>query len=104
MYDLEQGSVERTILKQVLRERLPVPKRIQNAPRLRFGLELYYGAFFDLCSCRLNAWDFGEIPWTATNEYCRTLGLDEDQTEKMHYFIALLDRTYLRIMRKKRDS
>jgi len=68
---------------------------------LRFGLELYYGAFFDLCSCRINAFDYGEIPWTAINQYSLSLGLDEDQTEAMHYFIPLLDREYLGIMRKK---
>lgn len=76
-----------------MRERLQLPERIKNAPELEMGLELYYGAFFDLHTCR-GGWGDGYIPWTAIDEYCDRLGLSDDQREDMHYYIREMDEQY----------
>lgn len=84
-----------------MREGLPLPDRIQNAPELQFGLMLYWIAFWELCSCRPSAFDIGEIPWTAVQHYADDLELDEEQTEDLHYHVQAMDRVYIRHMRSK---
>lgn len=101
MYALEQGGVEEFILKNVAREGLPIPKRIANAPILKQGLELYFEAFFSLCSCRVVGMSLGEIPWISIRQYCVMVGLCEEQTEDMHFFIQQMDREYLKFMKNK---
>lgn len=74
---------------------------MQNAPTLNIGLELYFIAFFDLDSARINAMELGQISWVAVKEYCEALGLDEDTTEAMHHHVAAMDETYREFVRKK---
>lgn len=79
----------------MFRERAPVPKKFQDSPELEIGDELWFGAFWDLNSCRQIGWDLGPISWLVVQEYCRHLGLSTEQTEDMHYYIAELDEVYL---------
>lgn len=80
---------------------MPLPKRIQNAPELYFGLELYYQAFWDLCSCRNSAFGIGEIPWTSIQNYGISLGFSEDQLYNLHYFIPVMDKVFIEFHSKK---
>lgn len=100
---MEQGPVERRILEQCKRERLPLPNRIQNAPDLRIGLELYYSAFLDLCSSRGGMGD-GPIPWTVVHEYGLLLGLDDDQLDDLHYYVSRMDDAQLKWLRNKQGK
>jgi hypothetical protein len=86
-------------LEQCAREGLPLPKKIQEAPELRPGLDLYYYGFLDLVSC----WSSGSncIPWTAIETYCERYGLDDEQREEMHTFVAALDGVYQAHVKKK---
>jgi len=75
--------------------RKPLPKRIQNAPQLEMGLELYWEAFWDLSTCRAVGMGAGPIPWLAIRDYGLTFGLDEDQQEDLVYLVRMMDNAYL---------
>lgn len=79
-----------------MRDGLPLPQRIQNAPSLAFGMQLYYGAFFELSTCRQASMSLGPIPWTAIKDYAIAHELDEEQTEDLFHFVRVLDNEYLR--------
>lgn len=101
LYFLEQGSVEQTIISQCMRENLPLPDKIQNAPDLLPGLELYYLAFMELSDSRSMGMSLGPISWKVIHDYCVAIGLDTDQTEEMHYHLKQLDMCYLEHHRSK---
>jgi hypothetical protein len=89
-------------MQQCLREGLPFPERIANAPDLLTGLELYYLAFFELCDSRNVGMTLGPIPWKVIHDYCKAYNLSEEQTEEMHYHIREMDSAYLQHQRKKK--
>lgn len=97
---MEQGPAERRILEQCRRERLPLPDRISNAPELQLGLELFYGAYIDLSTCRTGMGD-GPISWQVAREYAIINEFNEEQIDDLHYFISHLDEAYTSWKRKK---
>lgn len=78
-----------------MRERLPLPQKIQNAPQLILGLELYYSAFIDLNSTRSLGMVPGPIPWPVIKGYAETYEFSEEQTEDLFYFVRSMDKAYL---------
>jgi hypothetical protein len=99
---LEQGPVEKAIIEQCRREKRELPERIKNAPELQLGLELYYGAFLELSSCRSVGFGAeGPIPWTAVNQWARAHQLSEEQEEDLLYHIERMDEVYLKFKDKK---
>lgn len=68
-----------------------VPDSIQNAPTLNWGLGMFLVGFLDLTGSRNSGMSTGSIPWAVIQDYCKTTGLDEDQTDDMHYYIGALD-------------
>jgi hypothetical protein len=84
-----------------MREGLPLPKRIANAPTLFIGLELYYDAFWELDTCREVGWGWGPIPWSAIKDYAETFNFDDEQRDDLYYFIRVMDNAYLRYRHKK---
>lgn len=87
-----------------MRDRLPLPARIQNAPELQLGLELYFLAFFELSSCRPIGMDEGPIPWIAIWDYCERLGIEGDQRDDMFYHIRSMDNAYFQYKSSKRPK
>jgi hypothetical protein len=99
---MEQGHIEEQIIKQAERSGLPIPDRIENAPSIMPGLELYYIGFLELNSSRsLGGFGIGPIPWLAIEQYSQALELDEDQKMAMHFHIVEMDKAYLRHQQKK---
>lgn len=80
---------------------LPLPEKIQNAPSLKPGLELYYIAFQDLMASRNSGMSLGPIWWSTIQTYCDAKRLDEEQTEAMHHHIKEMDTVWLKFMNKK---
>lgn len=64
------------------------------------GLELFYGAFLDLCSCRTGFGD-GPISWQSVQEYAIINEYAIEQIEDLHYFIAKMDEVYMKWSAKK---
>jgi hypothetical protein len=98
---LEQGEVEQRIIKSCMAQRRQLPDRIQNAPELMMGLELYWDAFWDLSTCRVSGFGAGPIPWLAMREYALTFGFDEEQMDDLFYFVRVMDNEYLNHYAKK---
>lgn len=85
-----------------MRENRPLPDRIQNAPSLWPGLELYYGAFMDLMSTReIGFGGIGPIGWDKVQMYAQAMGMDADQTEALHHHINAMDSHYIAHYNKK---
>jgi hypothetical protein len=95
LYALEQGPVEKRIIDQCMRERLPLPQRIQDAPELWIGLELYYGAFVDLNTCRPSGWGMCPIPWTAIADYASVYRITGEQKDDLFYFVRAMDAAFM---------
>ena len=98
---LEQGPVEATILRQCMMEGLEIPEKIANAPLLLPGLEVYWTAFMNLLSSRQIGLTASPIPWNIIQEYCDHQNLSEEQSEAMHYHIAMMDTAFLEHQQKK---
>jgi len=79
-----------------MQRRLPLPDRIQNAPDLELGLELYLAAFWDLDSCRPLGFGEGPIAWTTIEQYAQQNDYTGEQRDMLHYHIRQLDNTYLK--------
>lgn len=92
---MEQGADEQRLIKQCLKMRRPLPKKIQNAPELMLGLELYWNAFWDLSTCRASGLGAGPIPWLAVRDYALTFEFDEEQQEDLFYLVRLMDNEFL---------
>lgn len=101
LYVLELGSTERDIAKQALRSGMQIPDRIKNAPVLRFGLQFYLQAFFDLDSERSQGFGLGRIPWLAIKSYAVFYELDEEQSDCLIYFIRAMDSAHLKNVEAK---
>jgi hypothetical protein len=84
---------------------LPLPQAIQNAPELTIGLELYYGAFFDLDPDRPQSHGgLGPIPWSSIHSYAVAWALDEEQTDDLFYYVRQMDSAYLKWQAGKAEA
>jgi hypothetical protein len=84
-----------------MRERLPLPRALQNAPELRLGLELYYDAFWDLNTCRPGG---GYIAWSVIKDYAACWELSEDQTVDLFAHVRAMDKAFLDWHESKRQT
>ena len=84
-----------------MRERVPLPDRIQNAPSLMPGLELYYEAFMDLMTSRSTGFGNGPIWWKTVQDYAKDNEFSDDQREDLHYHIREMDTVYMKHLAKK---
>ena len=95
--------MEQRIIQQCLRSRRALPKKIENAPSLMMGLELYWDAFLDLSTCRPTGMGMGPIPWSAIRDYAVTFDFDEDQHEDLYHFIRVMDNAFIEHHRNKKE-
>lgn len=87
---------ERKILEDCYRSKLPLPKKILEAPELRMGLELFMDAFFELNTCRQVGLGMAPIPWTSIKDYAEAYEFDADQTEDLFHHVRLMDHEFIR--------
>lgn len=80
---------------------MPLPDRIQAAPELFLGLELYYSGFLDLTSSRQLGMGLGPISLMSILEYCLYKGIDGEQQEDFVYMVQNLDHKYLEWSRNR---
>lgn len=96
------GGVEETIIRQCQAEKLPLPEKIQNAPSLWLGCELYYLAFMDLTTCRQLGFGIqGPISYLDIAAYCSYHGFSEETTNAMQFILPRVDQFYLDYWAKK---
>jgi hypothetical protein len=102
LYTLEQGPTEKTIIEQCIRQRMPLPDRIKNAPSLNLGLDLFYLAFLELNSCRaLGYGSEGPVPWLAIKDFCAFYNIVDEQCEDLFFHVQRLDQAYLEFRNRK---
>lgn len=84
----------------------PLPPKIENAPELQVGLELFYVGFMDLTSSRQIGFGEGPISWTTILTYCKEKEIVGEQREAMFYHITHMDSAYLehRAAKQKREA
>ena len=68
---------------------------------MRFGLSMYFTAFWELSTCRQIGMGVGPIPWTAMLDYARYMELDWEQTEDLLYIVRKMDDAFLKHHRPK---
>lgn len=79
-------------------------EKLPAAPELRMGLELYYGAFWDLSTCRPLGMSEGPISWLSIDAYATARGLDAEQRDDLQHHIRAMDRAYLGHLEKAREK
>jgi len=86
-----------------MREKVPLPDRIRDAPQLWVGMAYAYDAFAQLNSTRPQTLDGpGDIPWTAVDAFCRSRGLGGDDREDLFYYIRAMDAAFRKYVKEKR--
>lgn len=78
-----------------MRFRQKLPDRIQNAPELWMGNELYYSGFIDLTSSRPMGFALGPLSLLTILEYCYMMDIEGEQREDFLWLIPRLDAKYL---------
>ena len=98
------GQAEQRIIADCFRRKRPLPERIQNAPDLYTGLELFFEAFIELNTCRQTGWGPGPIPFTAIWDYCTFLGLTYEESGDLLYHVRRMDEAYLKHSARKSEK
>ena len=78
---------------------------VLNAPQLEPELMLYWVAYCDLSTCRST--DMGvpcPLPWTAVNQYSTYYEFDEEQDERLHYFVGAMDKAFMEWSKQQSES
>lgn len=78
--------------------------KVPASPELRMGLELFYGAFWDLSTCRPIGMSEGPISWLSIDAYATARGLDAEQRDDLQFFVRTMDRAYLEHIGKRREK
>lgn len=94
------GPLERRIAQDAYRSGEPIPDRIQNAPVLQDGLELYLNAFFELDTERSHNMGATPIPFTSIVKYAELFDFDDRQTDSLLAHIRGMDGDNLERVRK----
>lgn len=92
---LEQGRTLERIIEECEDRGIELPQKIQNAPKLLVGLDIYWIGFTRLNSSRASGWGPSELPWMLIEEYCDRVGIFGDQREIFHSHIYAMDKAYL---------
>ena len=99
------GKVERSIVKDCKQFGTPLPKRIQQKPRLFEGLQYVLESFFDLDSERHHGNGLMRIPWTSIVRYAKHHGFNYEETEDFVYLIRRMDSAVLsRLANEQKDN
>jgi hypothetical protein len=101
---LEMGPIEQSIIKQHLKSGQPIPERIQNAPELIEGLNLYLIAFFELDSERQSSLGYAPIPWSAIKDWGLFYDLDDEQMATLYSCIRAMDKANSDYVKSQSDS
>jgi len=95
------GQAEQRIIRECSARKRPLPERIQNAPDLLVGLELFFQAFIELNTCRSTGWSAGPIPSWCIDEFCTKNELIEEEAEDLAYHVRKMDQAFLNHMSAK---
>lgn len=93
---MKYGESDKRDVKLAKVQKLPIPDRIVNRPRLSPGLEFYYHAYIDLATCRGGMGD-GFIPWNILEEWCdRNHIFDIAERTRIKEIVRAMDLEYIK--------
>jgi hypothetical protein len=95
------GQAEQRIIRQCYARKKALPERIQNAPNLFTGLELFFQAFVELNTNRNTGWSAGPIPGWCIDDYADRLELTKEEAEDLTYHIRMMDQAFLKYSARK---
>lgn len=96
LFRLKFAKTYRVALQESERTGRPLPRRLQAAPELIEGLEIYLDAFDRLDSGRSGGLGLTRISWMQIEEYCDRLGVfDHEQRAIFHRHLTAMDEAYL---------
>jgi hypothetical protein len=78
-----------------------LPKALQNVPVLRFGLALYFNAFWDLDTER-DRLKLDPIARSAVFQYAVDYDFDEWQSDDLWFYIRRMDMTALKWQKEQK--
>lgn len=79
-----------------------LPGKILDAPSLLPGLDIFFEAFLDLTSSRMQGVNGpGPIPFSEIDAWARRYEIDEDTFERLQLFIRRMDKVYIEHVVKK---
>lgn len=88
-----------------MRLRGKAPDKFNESPDLRYGLELYYNAWFELDTERSHGSGWTFIPWSSVVRYIEFYELNEDQAERMFAHIKAMDNAHIeRLVAKQKET
>lgn len=105
-YAIEQGKTEKSVARQCVLNKAPIPEPILNAPMLFEGLQLHYEAFLELTRTRQHTVNGTELPihWKEYLDYCSAYSIDGEQRDDFVYVLKQLDDRYLSYRRLKQNA
>jgi hypothetical protein len=98
------GDIEESIAKQAIQNGMPIPDRIQNAPGLIPGLEIFLGAFFELDSERTHSNGVTMIPASKIHDWADRYRLSDEMREDMIHHIRWMDSDHCRRVAEKQKQ
>jgi hypothetical protein len=101
---MELRPVQQSITNSSLRVRGKAPEKFVGGPELRWGLQLYYDAFFDLDTERSHGFGYTRIPWHCIVAYAMYYNLDDEQTEELVTHIQAMDSAYIKKLKDDADA
>ena len=97
--------MEQRILETCMREGLPIPERMRNAPSLKPGLELFLVAYTDLDRGRPVIYgDYSSLSWDLIDRWCHAHGIFGETREDVFAHVRSLDDAYLKWRESKRPK
>jgi hypothetical protein len=98
------GDIEESVAKQAIQNGMPIPDRIQNAPGLLPGLDIFLGAFFELDSERTHSNGVTMIPASKIHDWADRYRLSDEMREDMIHHIRWMDADHCKRVAAKQKA
>jgi hypothetical protein len=80
------------------------PSTFKESPELRWGLQLYFDAFFDLDSERSHGVGYTRIPWHCIVAYALYHQFNDDQTDRLLIHLRAMDSAFIKKLSDDADA
>ena len=90
------------LVKAAKANKIPIPKAIQNKPKIQDWDLLYWDCFMDLCSSRQLVNGMGHIQWNTIHTWAVRFAIDDpDQFAVLRYVVGKMDEWWVDYFRER---
>lgn len=100
---MELGPIEAEAIRQAARYGRPLPDKLNSAPRLGLGLELFLAAFYDMSLWRNTPMGEQPISLRTILDYAALHEITGEQLHDLVYHVKELDKTALKWAEEQRQ-